>query len=139
MAYKYYKSHFSDAVLKFLPNTESQAWTLLGEPTTEEEFKTNLQLIKGEDSDGNAIIMDPSEWPSNLTWANVKAQHDANLAGDAIRILRVLRNDKLAESDWMANSDVTMTDAWKTYRQELRDLPATTKDPSNPTWPTEPT
>ena len=139
MAYKYYKSHFSDAVLKFLPNTESQAWTLSGEPTTEEEFKTNLQLIKGEDSDGNAIIMDPSEWPSNLTWANVKAQHDANLAGDAIRILRVLRNDKLAESDWMANSDVTMTDAWKTYRQELRDLPATTKDPSNPTWPTEPT
>ena len=139
MAYKYYKSHFSDAVLKFLPNTESQAWTLSGEPTTEEEFKTNLQLIKGEDSDGNAIFMDPSEWPSNLTWANVKAQHDANLAGDAIRILRVLRNDKLAESDWMANSDVTMTDAWKTYRQELRDLPATTKDPSNPTWPTEPT
>ena len=136
MAYKYYKSHFSDAVLKFLP---TQAWTLLGEPTTEEEFKTNLQLIKGEDSDGNAIFMDPSEWPSNLTWANVKAQHDANLAGDAIRILRVLRNDKLAESDWMANSDVAMTDAWKTYRQELRDLPATTKDPSNPTWPTEPT
>ena len=139
MAYKYYKSHFSDAVLKFLPNTESQAWTLLGEPTTEEEFKTNLQLIKGEDSDGNAILMDPSEWPSNLTWANVKAQHDANLAGDAVRILRVLRNDKLAESDWMANSDVAMTDAWKTYRQELRDLPATTKDPANPTWPTEPT
>ena len=136
MAYKYYKSHFSDAVLKFLP---TQAWTLLGEPTTEEEFKTNLQLIKGEDSDGNAIFMDPSEWPSNLTWANVKAQHDANLAGDAVRILRVLRNDKLAESDWMANSDVAMTDAWKTYRQELRDLPATTKDPSNPTWPTEPT
>ena len=139
MAYKYYKSHFSDAVLKFLPNTESQAWTLLGEPTTEEEFKTNLQLIKGEDSDGNAIFMDPSEWPSNLTWANVKAQHDANLAGDAVRILRVLRNDKLAESDWMANSDVTMTDSWKTYRQELRDLPATTKDPANPTWPMEPT
>lgn len=135
MAYKYYKSHFSDAVLKFLP---TQAWTLLGEPTTEEEFKTNLQLIKGEDSDGNAIFMDPSEWPSNLTWANVKAQHDANLAGDAIRILRVLRNDKLAESDWMANSDVAMTDAWKTYRQELRDLPATTKDPANPTWPTKP-
>jgi IS1 family transposase len=34
------------------------------------------------------------------------------------------RNDLLAETDWMANSDVTMTDAWKTYRQALRDLPA---------------
>jgi len=35
-----------------------------------------------------------------------------------------LRNTLLAETDWMANSDVTMSDAWKTYRQALRDLPA---------------
>ena len=49
-----------------------------------------------------------------------------------------MRNDKLAETDWMANSDVTMSDEWKTYRQALRDLPANTSDPSNPTWPTEP-
>ena len=32
------------------------------------------------------------------------------------------RNRRLAETDWMANSDVTMTDAWKTYRQALRDI-----------------
>ena len=32
------------------------------------------------------------------------------------------RNKRLAETDWMANSDVTMTDAWKTYRQALRDI-----------------
>ena len=37
---------------------------------------------------------------------------------------RIKRNELLAETDWMANSDVTMTDAWKTYRQALRDLPA---------------
>ena len=37
---------------------------------------------------------------------------------------RIERNRRLAETDWMANSDVTMTDAWKTYRQALRDLPA---------------
>ena len=37
---------------------------------------------------------------------------------------RTKRNELLAETDWMANSDVTMTDAWKTYRQALRDLPA---------------
>ena len=138
MAYQYYKSHFSDAVLKFLPSDGSQAWTLLGEPTTEEEFKTNLQLIKGEDSDGNAIFMDPSEWPAELTWSAVKAQHDANISGDNLRILRLQRNDKLSESDWMANSDVTMSDDWKNYRQALRDLPGNTADPSNPTWPTKP-
>ena len=49
-----------------------------------------------------------------------------------------IRNQLLAETDWMANSDVTMSDAWKTYRQALRDLPANTSDPSNPTWPTKP-
>ena len=36
--------------------------------------------------------------------------------------LREQRNNLLAETDWMANSDVTMSDAWKNYRQELRDI-----------------
>ena len=53
-------------------------------------------------------------------------------------ILRLTRNKLLAETDWMANSDVTMSDAWKTYRQALRDLPANTSDPANPTYPTKP-
>ena len=52
--------------------------------------------------------------------------------------LRFKRNRLLTETDWMANSDVTMSDEWKTYRQALRDLPANTKDPENPTWPTKP-
>ena len=38
--------------------------------------------------------------------------------------LRQNRDMLLAQCDWMAGSDVTMTDAWKTYRQELRDLPS---------------
>ena len=36
--------------------------------------------------------------------------------------LRYERNRKIAESDWRANSDVTLSDAWKTYRQALRDI-----------------
>ena len=52
--------------------------------------------------------------------------------------LRFKRNRLLTETDWMANSDVTMSDAWKTYRQALRDLPANTTDPKNPTWPKKP-
>ena len=36
--------------------------------------------------------------------------------------MRAERDKRLAETDWMANSDVTMTDAWKTYRQALRDI-----------------
>ena len=52
---------------------------------------------------------------------------------------RAERDARLAQSDWMGLSDTTMSDAWKTYRQALRDLPASTSDYANPTWPTEPT
>tara|TARA_R100001440_G_scaffold48141_1_gene68006 strand:+ start:723 stop:1154 length:432 start_codon:yes stop_codon:yes gene_type:complete len=52
--------------------------------------------------------------------------------------IREERTKRLQETDWMANSDVTMSDDWKTYRQALRDLPANTSDPANPTWPTKP-
>jgi hypothetical protein len=51
--------------------------------------------------------------------------------------IRNKRNLLIAESDWMANSDVTMSDAWSTYRQSLRDI-TTQSDPSNIIWPTEP-
>ena len=62
--------------------------------------------------------------------------------------LRKKRNELLKETDYMALSDVTMTDAWKTYRQALRDLPANTPNPQwdgetstllNVTFPTKPT
>ena len=59
----------------------------------------------------------------------------------ALETLRKQRDGKLSRSDWMANSDVTMTDAWKTYRQALRDLTngLDTADKVNSvTWPTEP-
>ena len=42
---------------------------------------------------------------------------------EPMSLLREERTRILSESDWMANSDVTMSDEWKTYRQELRDLP----------------
>jgi hypothetical protein len=42
----------------------------------------------------------------------------------ALENLREKRNRLLAQTDWMANSDVTMSNDWKTYRQQLRDLPS---------------
>tara|TARA_R100001510_G_scaffold12901_1_gene10086 strand:- start:459 stop:806 length:348 start_codon:yes stop_codon:yes gene_type:complete len=63
---------------------------------------------------------------------------DEEKTAAALATLRAIRNAKLQRTDWMANSDVTMSDAWKTYRQALRDLPANTSDPTKPTWPTEP-
>ena len=55
--------------------------------------------------------------------------------------LRRQRDVLLAETDWMANSDLTMSTAWRNYRQALRDI--TTQTPSddalsNITFPTKP-
>ena len=55
--------------------------------------------------------------------------------------LRRQRDALLAETDWMGNSDVTMSDAWTTYRQALRDITSQTPSDdalSNITFPTKP-
>ena len=68
-------------------------------------------------------------------WADGEA--DRNMAE-----LRRQRNKLLIETDYMALSDVTMTDAWKTYRQELRDITKQTPTDirlSNIKFPTKPT
>ena len=74
---------------------------------------------------------------SSLTQAEVEAEIAAN--GGLIE-LRSQRNGFLNASDWTQFSDVTLDNkaAWATYRQALRDLPANTADPENPTWPTKP-
>ena len=72
--------------------------------------------------------------------AEEKAWADA-AAARAWEALRKERDNKIAKSDWRANSDVTMSDAWKTYRQELRDLPSKYNDTTvqeTITWPEEP-
>ena len=52
--------------------------------------------------------------------------------------LRSIRNEKLGETDYLALSDVVMSDEMRAYRQALRDLPANTTDPANPVWPVKP-
>ena len=68
-------------------------------------------------------------------------------SAEAMRLLRLERNARIAKTDWRASSDLTISDAWKTYRQALRDLPATASpsldsnddlDLTSVTWPTEP-
>ena len=68
------------------------------------------------------------------------AYNNAALAR-ALAELRRKRNQLLAETDFYGNSDVTMSDDMKTYRQALRDLPAgkdTVEKCENATWPTKP-
>ena len=51
---------------------------------------------------------------------------------------RTERNNLLAETDWTAGSDVTMSNAMKAYRKALRDVPAQSKFPKTIKWPTKP-
>ena len=67
-------------------------------------------------------------------------------AAEAMRLLRIERDVRIAKTDWRASSDVTLADAWKTYRQALRDITTQTPklgsdyqlDLTSVTWPTEP-
>ena len=68
-------------------------------------------------------------------------------AAEPMRLLRFERDERIAKTDWRSSSDLTLADAWKTYRQALRDLPASASpkldsnynlDSTSVTWPTEP-
>jgi len=68
-------------------------------------------------------------------------------AAEPMRLLRIERDQRIAKTDWRAGKDVTLSTAWRTYRQALRDLPASATpkldsnynlDLTSVTWPTEP-
>ena len=121
-------------------------WVLRGEPTTEAEFNSMFRKVTGADSNGTAIeSADPKDF--GTTWKAVSDKKTELVNAEPMRLLRVERNRLLAETDWMANSDVTLADNWKTYRQQLRDLPASASpklssngslDMSSVTFPTKP-
>ena len=103
-----------------------------------------------------------SEWSwigdaySGLTWissdtkpteSEINAEVTRLTNAEPMRLLRVERDRLLALTDWRASSDLTLATAWKTYRQSLRDLPASASptvdsegflNMSSVTWPTEP-
>ena len=101
-------------------------WVLRGNPTNETEFNAMFRKVTGADSNGSAIESDkPSDF--GTTWKAVSDKKTELVNAEPMRLLRVERDRLLAETDWMANSDVTLADNWKTYRQALRDLPASAK------------
>ena len=94
---------------------------------------------------------------SGITWLDssqtipTEEQVTAKIAAldalEPMRLLRVERDARIAKTDWRASSDLTLTSAWSTYRQALRDLPASASpklnsnyelDLTSVTWPTEP-
>ena len=110
-----------------------------------------------------AVLRPNSEWVldgeeySNLTWLDSGTTKPTETEinnkitelnnAEPMKLLRIERDRLLLESDWRASSDLTLSDAWKNYRQALRDLPASASptlnsdynlDKSSVTWPTVP-
>ena len=100
------------------------------------------------DEDYSSIVwMDSSNSLPSIDVINAKiTELDA---AEPMRLLREERFRLLAECDWTQGADVpnSIKTAWQTYRQQLRDLPASASpkldefyelDLSSVTWPTKP-
>lgn len=112
-------------------------WVLRGEPTTEAEFTAMFSKVTGADANGTAIeSSDPADW--GTTWAAVVAKRDALIAEEPLKLLRAERDRKIAETDWWAGSDHTMTAAQTAYRQALRDITVSYTSLDDVVWPTKP-
>ena len=124
-------------VTKALLDLNITEWVLRGEPTNESEFKSMFRKVTGADSYGSAIeSSDPSTF--GVTWSQVITKKNELVAAEPMRLLREERNVKLAETDWWALSDLTMTDAQKKYRQDLRDITKSATSLDDVTWPEKP-
>ena len=89
------------------------------------------------------------EWRSSQTKpteTEVNSKISSLDLAEAMRLLRIERDRRIKLTDWRASSDLTLSDAWKTYRQALRDITTQTPklgsdyelDLTSVNWPTEP-
>ena len=110
-----------------------------------QSLKPGAQWVLRGDAYSGIEWMDSSQ--TKPTETEVTNKITALDAAEPMRLLRVERDKRIAKTDWRASSDLTLADAWKTYRQALRDLPASATpkldsyyelDLTSVTWPTEP-
>ena len=103
-----------------------------------------LWTLRGKEYSG-LEWQDSSQTKPTETEVNSKISELDN--AEPMRLLRLERDKRIANTDWRESSDLTLADAWKTYRQALRDLPASATpklnsfyelDLTSVTWPTEP-
>jgi len=78
---------------------------------------------------------DPSTRPTD---AEISAKVTELEAAEPLRLLRVERNRRIAETDWWASSDLTMTAEQTAYRQALRDITNTYTSLDDVVWPEKP-
>jgi len=114
-----------------------------------QDFAVEADPVSHVEQYGGFVAPDPggetSYWVVDAeaqTVTNDQAQADADALASSWVSLRTERNALLASSDWTQYSDSPLDNeaktSWAEYRQLLRDLPASTEDPADPTWPEAP-
>ena len=114
-------------------------------PEALQSLKPGAQwTLRGDNYSGLEWLDSGQTKPTEIEVTNKVTALDA---AEPMRLLRLERDVRIAKTDWRASSDLTIADAWKTYRQALRDLPASAIpkldssfnfDLTSVTWPTEP-
>ena len=110
----------------------------------ESTYKNSIQKVVGVTTDtGESILGDMT-----IDWTTFKTKYDEELAKYPMTILRLERNQRILSTDWSQLGDVPVgiKTTYESYRQALRDLPASANpkldadgnlDQTSFTWPTE--
>ena len=136
---------YTNIIIKTLIGIGITQYKFYDDIVDETTYLEKCQEQVGVSTTSGAIFGTPTK-----NWTTFKAKYDEIMSTFPIGELRIVRNEKLAETDWSQSPDVPSTtkDKWLTYRQALRDLPASANptldedgyfDPSSITWPTQPT
>ena len=112
-----------------------------GEPTNETEFNSMFVRVTAVDEEGN-LTEETNPANFGVTWAEISAKKIELENDEPLKLLRIHRNAKLAETDWVITMHkelgTNIPATWKAYRQELRDITETYSDLDSVVWPTKP-
>ena len=141
---------------------KSDYWTWLatvtsGDPPVPDFSGEDYEIVETDaplsyqdkDKDGNDITVTFNESGHiheghyHLKWDGSKIVKDDDAlkecqTAEKWKDIRADRNRKLEETDYLSLNDNTLTDPYKAYRAELRQIPQTQSDPFNITWPNKP-
>jgi len=108
-----------------------------GKPTNETEFNSMFVRVTAVDDLGN-ITEETNPANFGVTWTEISAKKTELENNESLKLLRMHRNSKLAETDWWVLPDRTATDEQLAYRQALRDITDTYSSLDDVVWPTKP-
>ena len=115
-------------------------------PASTSAYQISVRDGVEQDSKGNwvekYVAKDMFEATSEKTKEELEKEYQAEIDSGVADSVRSQRNQLLVESDWTMVTDSQLSDSkkteWKTYRQKLRDIPASSGFPNSITFPDKP-